>query len=410
VTTSSGAAPVVFNPFDPAFVADPYAEYRRMREEAPVYQSPFGLWMLFRYDDAVHLLRDPTLSVEDDNATINFRVQIESAAGDRARRGQRAMLNVDPPDHTRLRGLVSQAFTPRTVEALTTRVQQLVDETLDELVARGTTVDLIADLAFPLPFSVISEMLGMPVADRVQMRTWAHTLTRGLEPLVSSDQLTAIIEASDHMTEHVLDVIRWKRAHPADDVLSALLAAEDHGDTLSPDELRDQVVLLYVAGHETTVNLIGNATFALLRNRAQLERWQRDEQLGANAIEELLRFDSPVQFSRRITTRDIEVAGTPIAKGTLVLTCLGSANHDEARWGARAEDLDLGRDGAAQHLSFGSGVHHCLGASLARLEGRIALGSLVRRFPRLELATDTPAWNGRMVLRGLEELPVALAE
>jgi cytochrome P450 len=302
-------------------------------------------------------------------------------------------------------------FTPRMVEQLTPRVQAMVDDALDAVVARGSgtgEMDVIADLAFPLPFRVISAMLGMPASEEVQLRDWAHTLTLSLEPLLAIQHMDEILIASDHIVEHVLDAIEWKRSHPADDLLSALIAAEDEGDRLSPEELLDQVVLLYIAGHETTVNLIGNGTYALLRNRAQLERWRDDPSLDANAVDELLRYDSPVQFSRRVTTSELEIGGCTIERGVFVLTCLAAANRDAAKWGDDAQALDVARPGAAQHLAFGSGIHHCLGASLARLEGRIAMGTLIRRFPGLELATDTPAWNGRLILRGLDQLPVTL--
>ena len=241
------------------------------------------------------------------------------------------------------------------------------------------------------------------------MRDLAHALTLGLEPLLALQHMDEIVAASDAMVAHVLDAIEWKRAHPADDVLSALIAAEEDGDRLSPDELLDQVVLLYVAGHETTVNLIGNGTYALLSNRAQLERWRGDPSLDTNAVDELLRYDAPVQFSRRVTTAPLEIRGQTIEPGRFVLTALAAANRDPAKWGDDAQALDVARSGAAQHLSFGSGVHHCLGAALARLEGRIAIGTLIRRFPALELASDAPAWNGRLVLRGLDTLPVRLA-
>ena len=217
-----------------------------------------------------------------------------------------------------------------------------------------------------------------------------------------------IVAASQKMLTHVLEAIEWKREHPADDLLSALIAAEHEGERLTPQELVDQVVLLFVAGHETTVNLIGNGTLALLRNRAQLERWQRDPSIAASAVDELLRYDSPVQFSRRVATRDIAIDDQVIGAGAFMFIALAAANHDPRHWGDDVDELDLTRAGAAQHLAFGSGIHHCLGAALARLEGRIALGSLVARFPGIELATDTPRWNGRLVLRGLDELPVTL--
>lgn len=409
-TRVDAEGPPTFNPLAPGFTDDPYPHYRLVLEANPVQRSPFGAWAIFRYDDCVRFLRDPTLSVEDravEGGSPRARLR-EQVLGDRAQRGTRSILNLDPPDHTRIRGIVQKVFSPRAVERLALRVQELVDDALAVAGRGDTELELIRELAFPLPFQVISDMLGMPAADRGQLRAWAHTLTLGLEPVLAQMHLAEILDASDHMNAHVLDAIEWKRAHPADDLLTALIAAEHDGDRLTADELVDQVVLLFVAGHETTVNLIGNGTLALLRNRDQLERWHRDPAIGANAVDELLRYDSPVQFSRRVTTAPVEVDGHTIPAGAFVLCALAAANHDPARWGPDAGVLDLGRAGAAHHLAFGSGIHHCLGAALARLEGRIALGTLVVRFPRLELATDAPRWNGRLVLRGLEELPVVL--
>ena len=416
--------PKPFNPFEAGFAEDPYPQFAELCASHPVQRTPLGLWALFGYDDAVRLLRDPTLSVEDRSVIgANPRAEIrQQILGDRPQRGTRGILNLDPPDHTRLRRLVQQAFTPRMVERLAPRVQAMVDEMLDAAVARGQgqgrgrgrgrgrgpEFDVITDLAFPLPFRVITEMLGMPGSEEAQMRSLAHTLTLGLEPLLALQHLQEIADASDVIVEHVLDAIEWKRAHPADDLLSALIAAEADGDRLSPEELLDQVILLYIAGHETTVNLIGNGTYALLRNRAQLQRWRDDPSLDTNAVDELLRYDAPVQFSRRVTTADFTVGDQTIEAGVFVLTGLASANRDPAKWGEGAQVLDVTRPGAAQHLAFGSGIHHCLGASLARLEGRVAMGTLIRRFPDLALASDTPAWNGRLVLRGLDSLPVDL--
>jgi cytochrome P450 len=407
----SGPELPVFNPFVPGFAQDPYPQYAELCATHPVQHTPLGLWAVFGYDDAVRILRDPTLSVED-RAVVgrNPRAEIrEQILGDRPQRGTRGILNLDPPDHTRLRRLVQQVFTARMVEQLAPRVQLMVDEMLDAAVARGGELDVIADLAFPLPFRVITAMLGMPVSEEARMRELAHTLTLGLEPLLALQHVAEIADASDEIVGHVLDAIEWKRAHPADDLLSALLAAEADGDRLSPEELLDQVILLYIAGHETTVNLIGNGTYALLRDRAQLERWRDDPTLDANAVDELLRYDAPVQFSRRVTTAALDVGDQTIEPGVFVLTCLASANRDAARWGDDAQALDVARAGAAQHVAFGSGVHRCLGAALARLEGRLAIGTLIRRFRRMELATDVPAWNGRLVLRGLDALPVVLA-
>ena len=399
--------PVIFNPFEPGFFDDPYRQYAALREHDPVHRSPLEVWVLFRYDDIVGVLRDSSLSVQVENATPTARMQMfAEQAPEERERGAHSILNVDPPDHTRLRRLVSKAFTPKMVHELQPRIQMLVDDALDTMAERGEA-DVVGDLAFPLPFTVISEMLGMPDGNRDEVRGWSHTLTKTLDPILSPEEVDAALVAASNMQAHVQDVLAWKRDHPADDLLTGLLAAEDEGDRLSEIELLDQVLLLYVAGHETTVNLIGNATLALLGHPDQLARLRADPELDGGAVEELLRYDSPVQFSRRITTADLDVAGTTIPAGTFTLTCLGSANHDEARWGPTADELDITRPDAGQHMSFGNGIHHCLGSSLARTEAQVAIGTLVRRFPDLALAGE-PERNGRVVLRGLESLPVTL--
>jgi cytochrome P450 len=407
VAGTTTGEPQIFNPFEAGFFEDPYRQYAALREHDPVHHSPLEVWVLFRYDDIVRTLRDPSLSVQIDNATPTARMQMfaEQAPGE-VERGSHSILNVDPPDHTRLRRLVSKAFTPKMVHELRPRIQELVDDALDAMVARGEA-DVIGDLAFPLPFTVISEMLGMPDGNRDEVRGWSHTLTKTLDPILTPEEVQAALAAADNMQAHVQNVLAWKREHPSDDLLTGLLAAEDEGDRLSELELLDQVLLLYVAGHETTVNLIGNATLALLGHPDQLARLRADPELDAGAVEELLRYDSPVQFSRRITTADLDVDGTTVPAGTFLLTCLGSANHDEARWGPTADELDLTRADAGQHMSFGNGIHHCLGSSLARTEAQIAIGTLVRRFFHLEHAGE-PERNGRVVLRGLESLPVAV--
>jgi cytochrome P450 len=320
------------------------------------------------------------------------------------------MLNLDPPDHDRLRRLVSKVFTPRTVERLRPRVAELVADALDAVEARGDThMDVIADLAFPLPFQVISEMLGMPAADRDELRSLSHTMTKMLDPIVDLDEARAAAAASDTMLRYVHAAIASKRAHPADDLLSALVAAEDEGEMLSEPELVAQVILLYIAGHETTVNLIGNGVHALLGHPDQLARLHADDAPVVNAVEELLRYDSPVQFSRRITLADTEIGDVSVPAHTMVLTCLGAANRDPAKWGPTAEELDLGRPGAAQHVSFGSGIHHCLGAALARLEAQEAIPALVCRYPGLTAIEGGAVRNDRIVLRGFDRLPVAFA-
>jgi cytochrome P450 len=402
------ATEVAFNPFEPGFTDDPYPQWAALREHDPVHRTPLEFWLLLRHDDVLRFVRDPGTSVEDRNARPTAVDElIRETVGERAERGNAAMLNRDPPDHTRLRRLVSKAFTPRVIERLRPRIQQLVDETLDRVAPTGE-MELVSDLAFPLPFAVISEMLGMPESDSAQLREWSGTLVRSLEPINDPELVKRIAAAGDAMHDFTADVIAWKREQPADDLLSALLAAEEHGDVLSDEELIDQVMLLYIAGHETTVNLIGNGVLALLRHRSQLERLRGDPSLDANAVEELLRYDPPVQMTRRITLEDVEVGGKVIPAGTFVACVIASANRDADRWGPDADRLDLGRADASGHLAFGGGAHYCLGAALARLEGQVAVGSLVRRFPGLEQDGEA-VWNGRMNLRGLDRLPLRLA-
>ena len=403
----------MFNPFVPGFAEYPYGEYQIQRETEPIQQTPFGPWIVFEHAESMRLLRDVTLSVdvrkaieilgEDPRDRAKMRSELFP---DKAPREDTSILNIDPPDHTRLRKLVSSVFTPRRVADLAPMIERIVDEHLD-VVAGGEQMDLIADLAFPLPFAVISEMLGMPDGDSAQLREWSHALVKILDFTIGPDELVAAVTAGEHLREHIAGVIEWKRSNLGADLLSALIQAEDNGDVLSDTELLDQVNVLFIAGHETTVNLIGNGTWALLQNRDQFELLRDDPSVEATAIDELLRYDSPVQISRRITLEPIELAGHQIPAGVFVLTSLGSANHDPAAFGPTVDQLDLRRADAARHLAFGSGTHHCLGASLARLEGNIAITRLIRRFPDLQ-AAGVPAWNGRLVLRGMDSLQLSL--
>jgi cytochrome P450 len=402
--------PPLFDPFAPGFTDDPYPHYATVREQAPVYQHPLGFWLLTSYEDVSWLLRAPGLSAEDDNVAADsvLRQMREEMYGNGApRASELSMLDRDPPDHTRLRKLVSKAFTPRAIEALRPRVTDLVDGMLDEIAAEGT-VDLVSALAFPLPFSVIAEMLGTPPADHERIRQLTGTVVRSLEPVADPELVRAIVAADEEMSQIAADMIAWKRANPADDLLTALIHAEDDGDALSDDELVAQTLLLYIAGHETTVNLLAGGTLALLRHPAQLALLHASPALVGNAVEEMLRYDSPVQASRRITLEPVTVGGSTIPAGAFVMASLGSANRDRRFWGADADELRLDRQNARQHLSFGAGHHHCLGASLARLEAAVAFERLVGRFPGLALAGDV-AWNGRINLRGPAHLPVSVS-
>jgi cytochrome P450 len=400
---------ISFNPFAPGFTDDPYPHFGELRARNPVEQNELGFWALWRYTDAYDVLR-AKMSVQDDKvihvgpmANVYEQVRVERGLDPV---GTVSMLDLDPPDHTRLRKLVSKAFTPRTIERLAPSVEQLVDEALDRIEEQGEA-DLISALAFPLPFMVISLMLGMPETDTDRLRDLSGTIVRSLEPVPDEDTVRAIVDADIELVQIASDAIEWKRKNPGDDLLTALINAEDSGDVLSEEELRAQLMLLYIAGHETTVNLIGNGTLALLRAPDQLALLRERPDLDENAIEELLRFDSPVQMSRRITLEDYPVGDKVIPAGSFVIASLASGNRDESQFGPDADKVRVDRENARQQISFGSGVHHCLGASLARLEGRAAITRLIRRFPELRLANE-PEWNGRVNLRGLAQLPVAV--
>jgi cytochrome P450 len=391
----------LFNPFLPEFHADPYPAYRRLRERAPVYRMPLGFYVLTRYDDVVLALRDPRFG------RAGFEPLLASVYGEP---GQDAlpssMLFRDPPDHTRLRALVSRAFTPRVVEAMRPRIQAIVDGLLDRA-AKGGGMEVIADLAYPLPVRVICEMLGVPLDDQDRIKQWSSDVARALDTIgLPGDD--AVMrrgrEGRAALGRYFHALLPERRAHPRDDLLSLLIAAEEQGDRLTEGELLATCVLLFIAGHETTVNLIGNGLLALLRHPAEADRLRADPGLLPAGIEELLRYDSPVQRTARISNADVEIGGQAMPAGTMVIAALGAANRDPAHF-ADPDRLDVGR-ADNRHVAFGFGIHYCLGAPLARVEGQIAIGSLLKRFPRLTLATDRPEWRESSTLRGLRALPV----
>ena len=400
---------IMFNPFEPGYVENPYPQFTALRDQDPVHQTPFGTYYVTRHADVVQLLRDPLMSVSDANAapTPLDAVREEALGDQRQGAPPLSMLQRDPPDHTRLRRLVSRIFTPRRISALAPRIQQLVDGRLDALAADGGG-DVIDGLAFPLPFDVISEMLGMPDTDRDQIRDWSSTVVRSLEPVVDPEIMRAIADAGTNLDALIRDVIDWKRANPDDGLLTKLIDAEEDGDVLDDDELTAQVLLLFVAGHETTVNLIGNGIQALLRNPEQLAKLRAEPGLIEGAVEEFLRYDSPVQMSRRINLTDLDLHDKTIPKGTFIVAALAAANRDPRQFGDSADQLDITRADAREHVAFGGGAHYCLGAALARLEAQTAIGSLVNRFASIEPRADA-VYNGRINLRGLDTYDLALA-
>ncbi|GAB7048055.1 cytochrome P450 family protein [Catenuloplanes indicus] len=386
--------------YGPVFRADPHAVYRAMREEGPVHRVELAgdveAWLITRYDDAKAALTDPRLvkGVLHPPNRLGIPKDVHSAI-------THHMLSADPPDHTRLRRLVSATFTPRRIEALRPRITELTVQLLDAMHGLGEA-DLIETFAFPLPIAVISELLGVPVEDRDSFRDWSNLVTS------PGDRRTESPGAVIALHGYVQELIARKRRAPGDDLLSGMLAVRDDGDRLTEDELASTVFLLLIAGHETTVNLIGNGAYRLLEERERWVELRARRELLPSAIEEFLRFDSPVQTSTtRVSAAPLTVGGVDIPAGAMVLISLLSANMDGERY-PDPEHLRLSRTGTP-HLAFGHGIHYCLGAPLARLEAQIAFTGLLDRFPDLRMAVS-PAdltWRPGSLIHGLEALPVA---
>jgi len=397
-----------YNPFIPEVHANPYPMYVRLRAEDPVQWSELmETWVLTRYDDIVAVLTDSRFSADRRQAQNRFAQQAQKIQEEFGAFGRtQTMLSSDPPLHTRLRKLVSKAFTPRMVEGLLPRIQEIVDERLDAVQEAGQ-MDIIQDLAYPLPVIVIAEMLGIPPRDRDQFKLWSDEIILTLNgPLTSPDMLERARKSAHELTEYFHGVIDERRKEPGDDLISGLIAAEEQGQILSEDEMLTTAMLLLVAGNETTTNLIGNGMLALLRNPDQLRKLRDDPSLIQTAIEELLRYDGPVQATGRVATEDLEIDGRPVKKGQVAFCVLGAANRDPAKF-ENPDDLDITRH-PNEHVAFGDGIHFCIGAPLARAEGQIALRTLLGRFPDLRLETDNLQWGGTFILRGLKGLPISL--
>lgn len=394
-----------FDPFADGFFEDPSVQYAILRERNPVHANDRGIVFCFAYDDV------RTVLIETRGTSMDRERALPSVAGTKAAAAPTfplGLLNRDPPDHTRLRRLLARAFTSRGIERLMSSMDRHVERLLDDLEQQyrttGEPVDLVDGLAFPFPFRVISELLGMPDADDGRVRALAHQVTGASDPIVTRDQLAAAVRAYHELRDYITTVVPWKRRHPGDDLFTLLLAAEaEH--TLSRDELLDNVSLLYVAGHETTTGLIGNGILNLLRHRAQLERLQHDPDLLPNAIEELNRYESSIQFAWRYVVSDVALRDIVLPAGTMAFVSCGSANRDPDHFGASAAQLDITRPDAKDVLSFGAGIHYCLGAPLARREAALVIGKLFARFPRMEIAGE-PVWGRRVTFRSLDRLLV----
>ncbi len=383
---------VVFDLTSKDVLANPYPTYQRLRERDPVHRMRLvNAWVLTRYEDVQAVLQDHH----------RFSNQ-EAGAGDREYTKDRSMLDLDPPDHTRLRSLVSKAFTPRSVAALGPRIEKIVEGLLDDVNGEDR-FDLIDSFAFPLPIIVIAEMLGVPAEDLDRFKDWSNDIVLSLEPILTREQRVRFRRSEQELYEYFEGIIALRRQDPQDDLVSALLAAEEEGDRLSHGELLATLLLLLVAGNETTRNLIGNGMLALLRNPGELQRLKREPELIETAIDELLRYDSPVQLDGRTALEDVELRGKIIHTGQQVVSVVGAANRDPAAF-SDPDRLDIGRE-EKSHISFGRGIHYCLGASLAKLEGRIAFEGLLERFSSMRLAAE-PQQRKQVVLRGVEDLIV----
>ncbi|MGW1091745.1 cytochrome P450 [Streptomyces sp. NPDC002596] len=402
------ATTATFDPWSPAFVADPYPAYTALRAAGRVHRfEPTNQWLVPHYADVSALLRDRRLG-----RTYLHRFTHEEfgrtpppAAHEpfTTLNGQ-GILDLEAPDHTRIRRLVSKAFTPRTVEQLVPTVQRLAAELVDSFVGAGGG-DLLAAVAEPLPVAVIAEMLGIPESDRGLLRPWSAAICGMFELNPSEETASAAVRASVEFSAYLRELIAERRKNPGTDLISALIAAHDEGERLSEQEMISTCVLLLNAGHEATVNTTVNGWWTLLRHPEQLAALRADHGLLPTAVEELMRYDTPLQMFERWVLDDIEIDGTVIPRGSEVALLFGSANRDPARF-AEPDTLDLSRQ-ENPHITFGAGIHFCLGAPLARVELAASFGELLRRAPRMRLASE-PEWNPGYVIRGLKELRVEL--
>jgi hypothetical protein len=410
MTTTTHGVSTGENFFAPELIEDPYPWYAKLRATDNAYfvspnQPDVQVPLLSRYSDVAMALRDPRFG----RAGFQKGAMMALGEGPLSKSYSLWMLFRDPPDHTRLRGLVNKAFTPRAVDALRQKIEALVAELLAKQKGKDS-FDLISQFAYPLPVFVICELLGVPPGDRYRFGAWSAAIGANFDNLGVADEdlKRRGNEAAEGLTEYFRELVKKRRGQPTDDILQGLITAEEQGQRLTEDELLATCVLIFFAGHETTVNLIGNGSLALLRNPGEAQRLRQNAALMPGAVEELLRFDSPVQRTGRTVLQDVEVSGRLLHAGERVNVLVGAANRDPAQF-PDPDRLDVTRANAAAHQSFASGIHYCVGAPLARLEAQTAIGALLREAPNLRLATDRPEWRKTFVLRGLVSLPVALS-
>ena len=386
-----------YPPLNDGFQQDPYPAYRTLRAKDPVHWSELTHgWVISRFENVDAILRDHKRFGSDERRAGGAAPPYVPPFPE-----GRSLLVIDPPDHTRLRGLVSRAFTPRAIADLEPHITQIVDEMLADL-PENEPFDLMERLAHPLPITVIAEMIGVPPEDRDRFQSWSERVARILEPTITRAEMDAALVAGAELSDYFRVIIEQRRADPQDDLITRLITAEEEGDKLSMDEMLSMLRLLLAAGNETTTNLIGNGMLALLRHPGQLRLLQENPSLVESAIEELLRYDGPVQTDGRTVLEDMEIEGKQLKRGQPVILLIGSANRD-ARVYERPAALDIAREGPP-HVAFGRGIHHCIGAPLARMEGRIVLAALVKHFREFRLVKTTPRFKDNVVLRGLRSL------
>ncbi len=394
---------VTYDPFAPGFLADPYAQYRQLREENPAHFTKFGFLLLTRYRDVVAAYEDTRLSRDMRLWQMYERWRLGSTDGPLERMMANWLVLIDPPRHTPLRAIHDKVFTHDLAARAATITDQAVADLLASKAADGG-LDATADYAFPLPVHVISGLLGLPPEDWPKIVPWSNAIAMSSEPMLSPEILDAAKAALEGLKAYFGDQAERRRREPTDDLLTKLATTDHEGQRLSDEELLDSVIFLYQGGHPTTTQLIGLGVLSLLRNPEQLERLRGDPSLLPRAVEELDRFDGPVQMNGRVATEDIEFLGIPVKQGQLVRLCLGSANRDPDQF-PEPDRLDITRE-ANGHLGFGKGLHYCVGAELGRFQARAAIGALLERAPGLRLATEDLQWSPSASNRGLMALPV----
>lgn len=396
---------IKFNPYDPKFQANPYAFYHNLRSVEPIHQSFTGMWVITRYADAKAVLRDPRFCVNKMSNNIQHKSHYlaQGNFNTLAQVTSKWLIFLDPPEHTRLRGLISKAFSATSVKFLRPQIQQIADELISEVRHKGL-MDIISDFACPLPCNVIAAILGVPIEDWSKLYHWADKLSNILDPLRSLEDYEQMNKVALEFTDYFQNLIAQRQENLQEDLLSALIAVKEQDNKLSEEEIISICMLLFFTGEETTVNLIGNGMLALLHHPQQMQQIKAQPMLIQSAVEEILRYDSPIQITTRIATEDVVLDDVTVRCGEKVLVVLGAANRDPAQF-PEPDCFDITRVNN-HHLAFADGIHYCVGATLTRIEGEIAINALIQKLPELTLSQDKHEWRNKVAFRSLKALPV----